>query len=113
LAQNAPKVEPLFETCGVLNVLMYRRFTSVHDLLYLVTKNLGHYFLIILMGYLHSPTHNSEFGPYGMNFSYNNKRIDPIFVCRAIRHLAIMSDCVDTPLSSLYILDFVHIKCTY
>jgi hypothetical protein len=37
---------------------------------------------------LQSPTHISEFVPYGMN------RIDPICACRAVWHLANMSDCV-------------------
>jgi hypothetical protein len=61
------------------------------------------------MDYLHSPTHISEFVLYCMNFftthisefvlycmnlPYNKTRIDPIFVCHAIRQLPNMSDCV-------------------
>jgi hypothetical protein len=30
-----------------------------------------------------------------MNLLYNKNRIDPIFVCRAVQHLANMSDCVN------------------
>jgi hypothetical protein len=40
--------------------------------------------------YLHSPTHISEFVLYGINLSYDKTRIVPIFVCRAVRHLANM-----------------------
>jgi hypothetical protein len=46
---------------------------------------------------LHNPTHISEFVQYGMNLLYNKNMIDLIFVCHAVRHLANMLDCVNTP----------------
>jgi hypothetical protein len=52
----------------------------------------------------HSPTLITEFVPYGMHLPCDINRIDPIFVCRAVRHLPNMSDCVNTPLAPLNIL---------
>jgi hypothetical protein len=64
----------------------------------LVRLGVAKTFKALFKVYLHSPTHISEFVPYGMNLSYNKKRIDPIFVCHAIQHLAnMLSDCVNTP----------------
>jgi hypothetical protein len=49
----------------------------------------------LVKGLLHSMTHISELMLYSMNLSFDKNRIDPILVCRAVQHLANMSDCVN------------------